>query len=141
MQPFAVMRSERDWRGRNRPQLNTGTFAMIVSRKHKFIFIKGKKVGGTSLEIALSKFLAATDIVTPIVPEDEAIREALHYVGPRNYRVPARQIANEVASLSGRGAHYLRKMVSRGEWPIRFANRDTAWHVRRDWGIGYGTTT
>src|SRR5690349_10707871 len=57
---------------------------MILSKKYKFVFLKGRKVGGTSLEIALSQVCGDDDIVTPITPIDELKRIA---VGghPRNY--------------------------------------------------------
>ena len=43
---------------------------MILSRKFRFIFIKGRKVGGTSVEMALSTICGPDDIVTPITPID-----------------------------------------------------------------------
>jgi hypothetical protein len=57
---------------------------MILSHKHKFIFIKGVKVAGTSAEIALSQICGPDDIVTPITRVDE--RERIGKGGePRNY--------------------------------------------------------
>jgi hypothetical protein len=57
---------------------------MILSNRHKFIFIKGVKVGGTSIEIALAPLCGPDDIITPITPIDELIR--LPYgAGARNY--------------------------------------------------------
>lgn len=57
---------------------------MILSHRHKFVFIKGIKVAGTSVEIALSQCCGPADIVTPITPADEH-----HRMGtagePRNY--------------------------------------------------------
>jgi len=47
---------------------------MILSERHKFIFIKGMKVAGTSVEIALSNLCGPHDIVTPISPIDELLR-------------------------------------------------------------------
>ena len=47
---------------------------MILSHKHKFIFLKGKKVGGTSVEAALSKICGEEDIITPITLVDERFR-------------------------------------------------------------------
>lgn len=57
---------------------------MILSRKHRFVFVKGIKVGGTSAEIALSQICGSEDIVTPVTPADE--RHRLGTNGePRNY--------------------------------------------------------
>ncbi len=57
---------------------------MIISHKHKFIFVKTKKVAGTSLEIALSKYCSNDDILSPIM--SEGIREKLGFTTARNYR-------------------------------------------------------
>ena len=56
---------------------------MIISHKHKFIFIKTKKVGGTSLELALASICDEGDIITPT--SDEKIRQELNFIGPQNY--------------------------------------------------------
>lgn len=48
---------------------------MIISHKHKFIFIKTKKTAGTSIEIALSSICDADDIITRISSEDEKTRK------------------------------------------------------------------
>lgn len=47
---------------------------MIVSHKHKFIFLKTKKTAGTSIELALSKVCGPDDIITPLTKIDEARR-------------------------------------------------------------------
>lgn len=44
---------------------------MIVSHRHKLIFIKTLKTAGTSIEMALSKHCGPDDVVTPIFPEVE----------------------------------------------------------------------
>jgi hypothetical protein len=41
---------------------------MIVSHKHKFIFIKTVKTAGTSIEVDLNQVLGENDIATPIYP-------------------------------------------------------------------------
>ena len=57
---------------------------MIFSYKHRFIFIKGRKVAGTSIEMALSQHCGPQDIVTPISPVDELKRLSLGGK-PQNY--------------------------------------------------------
>jgi hypothetical protein len=57
---------------------------VILSERFKFIFIKGKRVGGTSVETALSIVCGPDDIVTPIAPIDELQRMRLGGAA-RNY--------------------------------------------------------
>ena len=54
---------------------------MILSRNHRFVFIKGHKVAGTSIELALSAVCGPDDILTPLPPVDERQRS----YGARNY--------------------------------------------------------
>lgn len=58
---------------------------MIYCSSLNIIFIKTKKVGGTSFEIALSKYCDHNDIITPISSEDEEIRKHLGFQSPINY--------------------------------------------------------
>jgi len=39
---------------------------MIISHKHKFIYIKCRKTAGTSIEMSLSKLCGPQDIITPL---------------------------------------------------------------------------
>src|SRR5215813_7772316 len=57
---------------------------MILSEAHRFLFVKGVKVGGTSVEIALSTVCGPEDIVTPITPIDE-LKRLETGAGARNY--------------------------------------------------------
>ena len=58
---------------------------MIISHRHKFIFIKTNKTAGTSTEIALSKVCGPSDVITPISRVDEQVRASLGYPGPQNF--------------------------------------------------------
>ncbi|UWQ81946.1 hypothetical protein [Leisingera caerulea] len=59
---------------------------MIICHPLKLIFIKTKKVGGTSFEIALSSFCDETSVITPISPNDEKTRAELGYRGAQNHQ-------------------------------------------------------
>lgn len=90
---------------------------MIVSHRHRFIFIKTQKVAGTSVEIALSKFLGPDDVVTPILdPADEALRRRLGVCGPQNYKATGRELLREGMSLSAQGRNFAKEII-RGKWP------------------------
>ena len=59
---------------------------MIVNHRYKFIFIRTRKVAGTSVEIALSKYCDSNDIITTMGKGDGGeIRRALGYQMPCNY--------------------------------------------------------
>lgn len=60
---------------------------MIISHKYKFIFVKTRKTAGTSIEISLSRFCGKGDIITPIIYQDELIREEMGLY-PQNYGKP-----------------------------------------------------
>lgn len=62
--------------------------AMIVSHRHRFIFLKTGKTAGTSVEIALSGLCGPEDVITPIVPEDEAVRTGMGCRGPQHWVLP-----------------------------------------------------
>ena len=42
---------------------------MIVSHKNRFVFVKTRKTGGSSIEHALEPFCSINDILTPLPPE------------------------------------------------------------------------
>jgi len=60
---------------------------MIISHKHKLIFIKPLKVAGTSFELALRNYCGPEDIITMCTPEDERVslkRNKIHFQNENN---------------------------------------------------------
>ena len=61
---------------------------MIISHKHKFIFIKCRKTAGSSVEISLSQLCGPEDIITPLTAKDDEKRLELGIRGAQNYLLP-----------------------------------------------------
>lgn len=104
---------------------------MLISHRHKFIFIKTKKTAGTSIEIALSRYLGPRDVITHITPQDEALRREAGYPGPQNFRIPFSRYSREdwLRFLHGRrrlwfynhmGAADIRRYVGEKVWNSYF---------------------
>lgn len=93
---------------------------MIVSHRWKFIFIKTRKTGGTSLEIALSTLCGPDDVITPISPPDEALRAEVGGLPPQHCAIPR-----------GRWTLGERLRVAIGREPPAFHNHMPAAAVRR----------
>lgn len=93
---------------------------MIVSHARKFIFLKTHKTAGTSLEIALSRYCGAQDILTPIAG-DEAERVASSGGGARNYHLPLSKY---------RPGHYYARFLRR-ERPVAYTEHMRAVDARR----------
>ena len=75
---------------------------MIVSHKHRFVFPKSQKTGGTSLELALSRICGEDDIITPLHERHERERNEIGGLGPRNTDVPIRRHRSRVGISFGR---------------------------------------
>src|SRR5213075_171397 len=61
-----------------------GRWSVILSHKHRFIFLKTQKTAGTSVELALRELCGAADIVAPLPLEDRDGEEVL----AQNYEIP-----------------------------------------------------
>ena len=78
---------------------------MIISHKHKFIFIKCGKVAGTSVEMALRPHLGPEDLITPVDSKDEKYAANNSISGPQNYRT-SDEYDRRVKTASSRGVFY-----------------------------------
>jgi hypothetical protein len=89
---------------------------MILSHKHRCIFIKTNKTAGTSFEIAFSRYCGEKDIVTPISAQDEEIRQTLGYRGPQHYKPSRREYSLRqklIAIRMGKPVEYYNHMSAR----------------------------
>jgi Sulfotransferase family len=95
---------------------------MIVSHKHKFIFIKTKKTAGTAIEAALSELCGPQDVITPFREESEQDRKGL---SPQNYRIehPLKPKRSFLRKLLMRPERYYHQSVG-------FYEHMPAWRVR-----------
>ena len=85
---------------------------MIVSHKHKFIFIKTVKTAGTSIEVDLNQVLGENDIATPIYP-------AVGGHKPQNYVVKNKFFETTECTNHMR-ARKVRKVVGNSIWDNYF---------------------
>jgi hypothetical protein len=83
---------------------------MIVSHKHRFIFLKTRKTAGTSIEIALSEHCGPKDTISPNDPADEELRKELGFRGPQN-----RWVAPWKLGFTG-----LLGLIQRKEWAFHY---------------------
>jgi hypothetical protein len=101
---------------------------MILSHRHKFIFLKTSKTAGTSIEIALSQICGEKDVITPIAKEDEELRQSLGYRPPQNYlpemsrlrQKPNRQLAKQEGFFNHIPGHRVRSLVNAEVWNSYF---------------------
>lgn len=85
---------------------------MIVSHRHRFIFIKTRKTAGTSLEIFLSGLCGPDDVLTPIEPHQPP-HQPRHHEGFINH-MPAHEVRERVGQEVWR--RYFKFCVERNPW-------------------------
>jgi hypothetical protein len=85
---------------------------MIVSHRHRFIFVKTLKTAGTSIEVFLCQHCGPDDVVTPILPHVEPHRSRNHE-GFYNH-MPATEIRARVGPTVW--ASYFKFCVERNPW-------------------------
>lgn len=87
---------------------------MIISHSRKFIFVKSRKTGGTSVEIGLSKYAGSEDVITPITPRDELIR--IEKGTPCQNYSPSRDVEEKyIAALKNGEVDFLPKWVKENQ--------------------------
>jgi len=95
---------------------------MILSHRHRFIFIKTNKTAGTSIEATISELCGPEDVITPFREENEEYRQG---PGPQNYRMehPLKPRRPLWRKLLGRPERYYHPSVG-------FYEHMPAWRVR-----------
>jgi len=91
----------------------------IVLHSKELIFLKPRKVAGTSFEIALSAFAAQDDIITPISPDDERKREELGCTPAQNFQwtdSDERSASQPLKYFNHIPAKALQKRLGQGVW-------------------------
>lgn len=108
---------------------------MILSHKHRFIFLKTQKTAGGSLEIALSAICGPDDIITPLTVGEEATRSGR---GAQNYMVgeAARKLRTDGIYHAKRGQDYFNHMGAEGlaaKQPEAWASYLKVGFIRNPW--------
>lgn len=98
---------------------------MLISHEYQFIFIKTRKTAGTSIEVALSRYLGPWDVITPISPSDELARMQMGII-PRNYLIPRHTYPSHSA-VDERG---IAQMLKKVEVERKFYNHCPASEIR-----------
>jgi hypothetical protein len=94
---------------------------MIVSHRHRFIFLKTTKTAGSALELALAPHCGPQDVLAPLGPDERCYIRDHHLPIPQNHLLPReRWRARDWLRLPLRGAPvlygtHMRARVARAE--------------------------
>lgn len=111
---------------------------MIISHAHRFVFIKPRKTAGTSLELALSRYLQPGDLATPIEASEEPQRNIAPgvnvglvraWVGLRHIRLRDHSPLEQAQALFPEIAGYRVVTMCRNPWDR--AVSQFFWSMRR----------
>lgn len=108
---------------------------MIISHKHKFVFIKTFKTASTSIEVWLSPYVGDDAIVTPIFPPHPS-----HH--PRNCppgfhdHMPAVMVRDYFSGQGWDWDGYFKFAIERNPWDKTLSHY---FHVKHHWEHEYGT--
>lgn len=95
---------------------------MIISHRHKFIFLKTRKTAGTSIECALNAICGVDDVIAPGLGSEERFR--LGGLGPQNYEYFPPFYSQEWPNLISR-------FIRDGKAPFNHYNHMHGWRVKR----------
>ncbi|GAA5155568.1 sulfotransferase family 2 domain-containing protein [Nocardioides marinquilinus] len=98
---------------------------MIISHRHRYVFLKTKKTAGSSVEIALSRSCGPDDVITQLPRPDEELRRQAGGLGRQNNSAPPLTVSLHEHS----GARRCRRGVGREtfEGYYRFAIERNPW--------------
>lgn len=99
---------------------------MIFLKNLKLIFIKAGRVGGSSFEVALSKFAKSNDIITPLHREE--VRTKLGFMKPQNFKNTLRESFNISKVL------FIKHLLGISQ-PRKFYNHMTAAEIKKKIGV------
>jgi hypothetical protein len=97
---------------------------MILNHQYRFLFIKTRKTGGSSVEVGLSRICGPGDIVTPLAEKrgEEALRRREGGCLPTGWEKPF---------AAHRGLREWRRLLLKGERAPRFRSHATAGELTR----------
>jgi hypothetical protein len=100
---------------------------VIISHRHKFIFIKTRKTAGTSIEVFLSEHCGPEDVLTPLRPP-----VASHV--PRNYRSVFNPLPELLDHRGARATRTVKDFLTRKRFHAHMWGRDVRNRIsRRVW--------